>query len=212
MKRKSVFGFLSLAVVGAIGAGPAFAAISGSRHDFSSNSWNTTGQICAVCHTPHNAGSTSAPLWAHALTTATFTLYSSSSLNATAAQPSASSKACLSCHDGTVALDSFGGRTGTTFIPQGTSRFGTDLSNDHPVSIAYDASLATTDGTLYDPTTKTVTALGGRTVDAAMLIGHKVECGSCHDVHKSKGYAPSSADMLLVNNAGSSLCFTCHNK
>lgn len=188
------------------------AAITGSKHDFSAKSWNPSGQICIVCHTPHNATSTIAPLWNHVLTSATFTVYSSPSLNASVGQPSSSSKACLSCHDGTVGLDAFGGNlTGTEFIVGG-ERLGTDLSNDHPVSFTYDATLASNDGSLHNPTTKTVSALGGKTIDQGMLIGNKVECGSCHDVHNNKGDAPTTSNLLLVNNAGSALCLTCHNK
>ena len=29
--------------------------ISGSAHDFSGHGWNTGGELCEVCHTPHNA-------------------------------------------------------------------------------------------------------------------------------------------------------------
>jgi len=38
--------------------------ISGSAHDFSGNGWSG-GQICIVCHTPHNADATVAesPAW-----------------------------------------------------------------------------------------------------------------------------------------------------
>jgi len=190
----------------------ASAGITGSKHDFSSNSWNTTGEICRVCHTPHNATSTIVPLWNHALTTAAFTAYSSYSLNAAVGQPSPSSKACLSCHDGTIALDSFGGAAGSNFI-SGSPKLGTDLSNDHPVSFTYDAALATADGGLYDPTLKTVGALGGKTIAAGMLIsGNKVECSSCHDVHRGKGNSVTAGRLLLVNNTGSALCLTCHNK
>jgi len=211
MNKKFVMVILVLTVISLIAMRTAFAAITGSGHDFKSKSWNTTGEICVVCHTPHNASSTIAPLWNHVLTSATFILYSSPSLNATVGQPSASSKACLSCHDGTVALDSFGGKVGTNFI-SGEDKLGTDLSNDHPVSFTYDTALATADGTLSNPTVKTVGALGGKTIDAAMLIGHKVECASCHDVHADKGDSATAAHLLLVNNAASTLCLTCHNK
>lgn len=205
-------GMLALAVVGFGIAGVSHAAITGSTHDFSGKGWaGLDGQICIVCHTPHNATSTIAPLWNHAVTSTTFTLYSSPSLNATVGQPSASSKACLSCHDGTVAENSFGGIVGTVFM-SGSKMLGTDLSNDHPISFTYDAALATTDGGLNNPTIKTVADLGGKTIKDGMLIGDKVECSSCHDVHKNKGYAPSSSKLLLVNNSGSGLCLTCHNK
>jgi predicted CXXCH cytochrome family protein len=185
-----------------------FAGISGTAHDFSGQSWNTTGEICVVCHTPHNAdvSVTDAPLWNHQLTTATFTLYSSATLDATTGQPNGISKLCLSCHDGTVALDNFGGNTtGTNFI-SGSHNVGTDLSDDHPIGITYDATLAGTDGGLYDPT---ITSSGlGSTISTDLLFNGQLECASCHDVHNAYG----NPDLLRKSNAGSALCLTCHNK
>ncbi len=181
-------------------------SIVGSSHDFTGAGWNTTGELCIVCHTPHNADQTvvDSPLWNHDVTTSTFTLYSSSTLNSTPGQPDGRSKLCLSCHDGTVALDSFGGTTGTNFIT-GAANFGTDLSNDHPISITYDTALATTDGELFDPAT-TNSGLGG-TIAQDMLFNNKVECSSCHDVHNT-----ANNFMLVKSNAGSALCLTCHDK
>jgi predicted CXXCH cytochrome family protein len=189
-------------------AGVAGAQITGSEHDFSGQGWGTT-EICQPCHTPHNA-STALPvvLWNHAVTNASYTLYSSPTMNATTGQPGGVSKACLSCHDGTVALDSFGGSTGTTFIT-GPANFGTDLSNDHPVSFTYNNALATADGGLHPPTT-TSSDLGS-TIAADMLFGlgsDQVECASCHDVHN----AANLQSLLLKSNAGSDLCLTCHAK
>jgi predicted CXXCH cytochrome family protein len=189
-------------------AGLAGAQITGSAHDFSQQGWGTT-EICQPCHTPHNA-STALPvvLWNHAVTTETYALYSSPTMNASTGQPDGVSRACLSCHDGTVALDSFGGSTGTTFIGGGAN-FGTDLTNDHPVSFTYNNTLATTDGGLYQPTT-TNSGLGS-TIAADMLFGagnDQVECASCHDVHNAAG----QESLLLKSNAGSALCLTCHAK
>ena len=189
-------------------AGVAGAQITGSEHDFSGQGWGTN-EICQPCHTPHNA-STALPvvLWNHAVTAANYTLYSSPTMNATTGQPDGVSKACLSCHDGTVALDSFGGSTGSNFI-SGTANFGTDLSNDHPVSFAYNNALATDDGGLHPPTTQ-ASGLGG-TISADMLFGpgsDQVECASCHDVHN----AANLQSLLLKSNAGSALCLTCHAK
>ncbi len=182
--------------------------IVGSVHDFSGKNWNPTGEICVVCHTPHNADVTvtDAPLWNHQVTGATFTVYSSATLDATVGQPDASSKLCLSCHDGTVALDNFGGKTnGTNFIGGG-ALIGTDLSNDHPISFIFDAALATADGGLNDPTT-TPSGLGG-TIQTDLLIADKVQCASCHDVHNGAGVAK----LLRKDNTNSALCLTCHAK
>jgi len=183
--------------------------IAGSSHDFSTESWNAGGEICIVCHTPHNANITvvNAPLWNHAIsTTSIYTMYTSATMNSTAGQPDGSSKLCLSCHDGTVALENFGGVNSGTHLMTGPSVLGTNLSNDHPISITYDAALATADGGLYDPTT-TLSGLGG-TINTNLLIAGKMQCSSCHDVHNSAGVS----GLLKKSNAGSALCLTCHNK
>jgi predicted CXXCH cytochrome family protein len=165
--------------------------------------------MCVACHTPHNGSTTvaEAPLWNHELTAATFSLYSTSTLDATdMGQPDGISKLCLSCHDGTIALEDFGGTTtGTNFIA-GADSVGIDLSNDHPVSFTYNTALATTDGQLHDPSTA-LSGLGS-TIAADMLFTNKLECASCHDVHNDGNLT----SMLLISNAGSDLCMTCHNK
>ncbi|NOY23801.1 MAG: cytochrome c3 family protein [Acidobacteria bacterium] len=196
--------------IGLVMAGAVMAqGIAGSAHDFSGDTWNSTGQICITCHTPHNADTTvsGAPLWNHQVTTATFTLYSSTTLDANdLGQPDGVSKLCLSCHDGTVGLEAFGGVNTVTDPITGTALLGTDLANDHPVSFTYNTSLATTDGELYDPST--VNSGLGSTIDADMLYSGKMECSSCHDVHNT----PGIAKLLVKSNAASALCLTCHNK
>lgn len=180
----------------------AFAAISGTPHDFSGTAvYGTGGEICNACHTPHNAVSTLVPLWSHDTTASVFTMYSSSTMDATpAGTPSGASLACLSCHDGSVGIDAFVNSTGAgTEYMTGTARVGTDLSNDHPISFAYDTTLATTDGELYDPTTTP-------SVDALLEAG-QVQCSSCHDVHDN-----ANGNFLVMANAGSALCLTCHIK
>ena len=189
----------------------AMAGIEASAHDFASNA-NTSGwagEICNVCHTPHNGnGSTNAPLWDRVTTgTATFGLYTGTggSLDATITQPSGLSLLCLSCHDGTVALDNSGVNTDTmATIDSGNSaaNFGTDLSDDHPISFTFDTALETADGELNDPTRAPV---------AALLIGGAqgtVECASCHDVHNTA----IQASLLVMSNANSDLCLVCHDK
>src|SRR5690606_15218397 len=53
--------------------------ITGSKHDFSSDTWSDS-QICKPCHTPHNAiaPELTGRIWAHTLSTATYTLHGSS--------------------------------------------------------------------------------------------------------------------------------------
>jgi len=184
--------------------------IIGSAHDFSGKNWNNTSEICIVCHTPHNADITvtGAPLWNHEVTTSTFAVYNSATFDATSGQPDGASKLCLSCHDGTIALDNFGGKTSGTNFVGGSKNFGTDLTNDHPVSFIYDQALATTDGELQDPTSAN-SGLGG-TISADLLIGAKMECASCHDVHNT--VAVSGTKLLVKSNSNSALCLTCHAK
>ena len=201
--------------------------IVGSAHDFSTAGW--TGQeICVACHTPHNADTavTDAPLWNHTVTTATYTLYSNpGTLNATTSQPIGVSKLCLSCHDGTVAPDSIVNSplasppaVGLPLASNHYANLGTSLANDHPISFGYNAALATADGALYDPTSKSVTIGSGAgstktgNISDIMLFGDnndQVECATCHDVHNK---FTSGGKLLRISNSGSALCLTCHNK
>ena len=192
------------------------ATISGSPHDFKDETWNTTKDTCGVCHTPHHAVTPQLiPLWSHQSTESSFTPYDSPTLNATdVGQPSGVSKACLSCHDGSVAINSYNGVTGSEYV-EGDALLSTDLSDDHPISFTYDTALANADGFLWDPSTVTVPLMGGKTIKAAMLSGDKLECSSCHDIHKQKGTSSTSQLMLVISGdqgVGSKLCLTCHNK
>jgi predicted CXXCH cytochrome family protein len=194
-------------------AGTVFAqgTIAGSAHDFSSNNWDGNSEICIVCHTPHNANAEiGAPLWNHENSAAaSFTVYTSSTFDATAGQPAGTSKLCLSCHDGTVAIDNFGARTPTAGMISTDFEIGTDLTNDHPVSFVYSDATAGSDGGLKPPST--ATGITG-TIETDMLFGSAgsatMECASCHDVHNSA----DELSLLVKTNAGSALCLTCHDK
>ena len=201
-----------------LAAMPALAGtITGSAHDFTASAWSG-GRICVACHDSHKTDTTNtaAPLWNHANSTATYTLYSSPTLNATLAQPGGGSKLCLSCHDGTVAVNSFGGVTGTTMIST-ANNIGTNLKASHPIGFTYDTALATADGSLFDPSTKTVTIGSGTqtrtgTVNAMLLYSGKMECDSCHDVHNTFTVGGLGTGLVKVDPAGSKICLTCHNK
>jgi len=215
---KKLLVLLSVLALVAGFSGVSTAGIQGSAHDFSTFSF-AGGQICLPCHTPHNGELVEgAPLWNHELSTATYNLYTSPSMTATVGQPTGASKLCLSCHDGTVAIDSFGGQTGTNFIP---ARFDltTDLSNDHPISFTYDAALATADPGLFDPTTKIVTIGSGTfsqtgSISQVMLEGGtELQCQACHSVHNDFVQGTAISDALLkISIGGSELCLACHNK
>ncbi len=174
-----------------------------------------------MCHAPHNVKPTG-PLWNHAPSAATYTLYGSSTMDAAVGQPGSSSKLCLSCHDGTVGILDYAANTGGMSLGDAYgcvdcfSVLGTNLKNDHPVGITYDAVLATADGQLANPETKTVTigATMSRTgtLASTMLVSGKVECASCHDVHNRYTVGASSRYLLKVSTTGSALCLQCHAK
>jgi hypothetical protein len=192
------------------------ATITGSQHDFTSKNWSG-GRICIACHVAHKSDTsvTDAPLWSHVNSTQTYTLYSSPTMNAgTMSQPSGLSKLCMSCHDGTVAVDSFGGMTGTTTITP-VNNLGTSLADDHPIGFTYNTALATADGALFDPNTKTVTiGSGGQTktgtIASLLLFNGKLECSSCHDVHNT--FTVGASHLVKLPEAGSQICLACHNK
>ena len=82
--------------------GPAGATMDSYRNDY--------GEVCIYCHTPHGANTTiNAPLWNRTNKGNTYTVYNligSQASGNTVSQPGANSLTCLSCHDGTVAVDS----------------------------------------------------------------------------------------------------------
>ncbi len=71
---------------------------------------NDYDEVCVYCHTPHGSNATSqAPLWNHTLTSATYSTYDqvgSTTLTGTVVAPGPASLTCLSCHDGTISVDS----------------------------------------------------------------------------------------------------------
>ncbi len=201
-----------------------FADIKDSHHDFSGRSWSN-GEICLPCHTPHDANMDvpNAPLWNHQTTQATFQIYQTSTIDAAIGQPNGVSKLCLSCHDGTVAIENHSGKTdGTTYATFGNLT--TNLSDDHPISFIYNSALAQLDGGLNDPST-TLTGLGG-TIEQDLLYNGRLECSSCHDPHISRNTQGCSGChnvhagdgqmtktlSLRISNDGSQLCLTCHKK
>jgi hypothetical protein len=177
--------FVKTSVATAVVLGSALFAVSASagiantRHNLGAtgsalNKTDGTGEICIFCHTPHG-GDTAAPvpLWNKKLTTATFTTYDqlgTSTLDAAVGTVGSVSLACLTCHDGTQAIDNIinapgsGGFDTTGGGPDGLAwawtstdgsldkttgaftggiaagniwQIGTDLTNDHPVSMQY---------------------------------------------------------------------------
>jgi predicted CXXCH cytochrome family protein len=135
-----------------------------------------------------------------------YTVYSSNSLQAKPGQPTGSSKLCLSCHDGTIALGSVLSRGqpiqmagGITTLPPGNSNLGTDLSDDHPISFRYDANLATQNPKLKQP----AQLPQGIHLDAFQ----ELQCTACHEPHNNQ-----FGKFLVMDNSQSQLCASCHNQ
>jgi predicted CXXCH cytochrome family protein len=130
------------------------------------NRFGGTDQICVFCHTPHGASdNTAGPLWNRTQPTfSTYSVYTSATMDATAPTSyGAQSLACLSCHDGSQALNAvinapgsgltgpatWTGGTWTAYAGSaldpatgrltgtGVAALGTDMRNDHPIGIPY---------------------------------------------------------------------------
>ncbi|MHB2150528.1 cytochrome c3 family protein [Calditrichota bacterium LG25] len=179
-----------------------------SPHDFTNSEWNISDNSCSVCHTEDGEGhkSVKQPLWEHNYKEITYNVYQSNTLNAKVGQPTGISKLCLSCHDGTIALNNFGGGLQISKYIPAEAQIGTDLRNNHPVSFVYDSKLAEEDGGLYDPASSE-SGLGA-TIQQDLLIDNQLQCTSCHDTHNLMG----NEKMLVIMNAKSRLCLTCHIK
>ena len=202
---------------------------------------NGTSEICVFCHTPHhsNTSLTNVPIWNRINSTAaSYVAYGATLGGSTVGAPGSTTLACLSCHDGVTTFDNLANRPGkgtgnmagsliwevssTTGIGGVVSgvmtssrlNIGVNLSNDHPVSVAYGtdgrASLRATSTVIsavdvaaglaasassFDGgnLTKNLWAVKGYVNASAtigdLLRGGNVECSSCHDPHfNNKSY------------------------
>ena len=218
-------------------------------------------RICIFCHAPHHAykltgivegtgpESVSAeytylPLWNHDQTVQVFTPYYNGpdaplDPSQKAAQSitgginiGAASLLCLSCHDGTVAVNQFGSTpqdtrsisTGAAFMTD-EYKIGGDgyLANHHPIGFDYAAVAAIDleiipadtavfdhdlDAAVYGAVPNAINVAGSATVDN-FLWGGKMECSSCHAVHNTGN---SGEKLLYVSDQNSNLCMSCHLK
>src|SRR6266700_1849180 len=161
-------------------------AILRSKHNFAAGSPSemrsvSEKRVCIFCHTPH-AAKAATPLWNHKdSTVAEYGVYSSSTLQSQLGQPAPtdSSKLCLSCHDGTVALGDVAGGAPIPFLQGSQYRIpasspsnihkGTGLVANHPFAF----KPANTAETLKPPVK-----------DAVHLDpGGRLQCTTCHDPH-----------------------------
>jgi len=218
-------------------------------------------EICVFCHTPHAASTTvAAPLWNRSTVTTTYTRYTSPSLDANTIlngfsdQPAGSSLLCLSCHDGMLALGNVNvlrgqpatialNNTASGRMPPGmgemtgyTRLLGTDLTNDHPISITYNDAMAAQDGEMTRLSTAepaqrdliTGNIIGIRATGYKPLLpleptgpggSGQMQCATCHDPHRTSDkflrlnrfqVAPPSGGNF--NETADQLCLACHPK
>lgn len=187
----------SVSVMICLAASGLYAAVSGTAHDFSADKDGSAA--CQYCHTPHMALSGTV-LWNHELSDRVYQIYWSTSLDADVGQPTGSSKLCLSCHDGTVALDATirGGGGGSTYMRPGSANLGTDLSDDHPVSFVYSSELSDKDPQIRPP--------DSLPEELHLDQLNEMQCMTCHDPHDD-----TFGNFLVTTNMRSHLCVQCHD-
>lgn len=204
-----------LAIALVLAAGTASAAVSSTKHNMNSysgsqtqggttaNATGGTGDVCYYCHAAHNTLVGAAPLWArNNPVTTSYVTYSSSTISKNInGIMDPVSLACLSCHDGTIAVNqTIKGRVGGLatdkfMLGNATAKIGPNLSNDHPVSIAWA-------GTGYAGLTATMPAafqpynIGG---------SPGLACASCHEPHGT-----AFSKFLRADPNSGSFCVSCH--
>jgi len=188
--------------------------IVNTKHDFRASSTATIHatskqDVCIFCHTPHNAAS-GPMIWNQKLSQREFPTYNSSTLQSTITPigPADSSKLCLSCHDGTIALGDtqndgliqFIQGASYTLPPSSPSNLvgtGEGFADDHPF------------GFVPKRTAEIHTPPPG---DAVHLdTNGKVQCTSCHDPHQ-ESIDPIAEKFLVKSNDASAICESCHQE
>lgn len=221
---------LAVTLVAGMAAAAQAASIVGTKHDLSSGNTGansihstSTNQTCVFCHAPHNAV-TAKLLWnRNAVSGATmkiYTSYNTSAMRAKLTQNSlgndSSSLLCLSCHSlstaEAVVTNTTGGSAWLTdkgsnsTFPSKTGNM-TDLTNDHPVGIDYDAAYSVDTAGLKASSGGKVGTAGLRLFKSNVSGTSTMECASCHSVHDNQ-----NGKFLAISNNQSSLCIQCHVK
>ncbi len=169
------------------------------------------GQSCEYCHLLFQPEGGESPKWNHTPSQVSFyNVYDSRTMDVIPQDlgniPTAEmniSQICLSCHDGTIAIESRHNFLGGITFVTGDALIGVDLTNDHPVNFIYDTGLAAIDKDLVPPASTNSVDEEGQ----IPLFAGKLQCSSCHDVHDN-----TNPPFLVKDNAGSALCLSCHKK
>ena len=208
---------LLLAVLLSLGfAVTSFADITNSAHNLTTIAGTGTDEICIYCHTPHNStNANGVPLWSMTVSAGPtgYAPYSSSTFDAESTLTTDTlvgpSRVCMTCHDGTIAMNSavvgYSAVTMENAFSGSSAILGTDLSNDHPIGFDYTVSAA---NDLEIRAVGSPLGATGSTIEDALFQDTTMTCASCHEVHEpgSSGY------FLLQENTTSELCLACHDK
>jgi len=132
--------------------------------------------------------------------------------------PGSVSLLCLSCHDGSVAVNSYGNddqrsgskSTGTNTIVSsyaiGAAKY---LGNHHPISFNYDAVQAVDNVAIRSADDYNLTPTSSVREHLYGPAGGSLECATCHSVHNTGNGGEA---LLWRSDQNSELCLTCHNK
>ena len=178
----------------------------------------TETEVCKFCHIPHSAAAPEA-LWARSMSKAVYVMpeaRSGGTNRALASQPDGSSRLCLSCHDGTIALGEIAGAPtpspmiGAQRLAPGRKGFlGTDLSGGHPISFIVpdgDVGLANSGRDMG------LKSLAGIKADPDVRLDKsgKMQCTTCHDPHSDQYYVMDRVPRFWVKPSVEEVCLTCH--
>ena len=176
-------------------------------------------EVCKFCHIPHNAV-VPQPLWGHALSTVDRyevpTIRRGRGAIEPAPQPDGSSRLCLSCHDGTVALGDLGGSrprvpmTGAQRLDSGRrGHIGTDLSGSHPVSFVVPDGDPGGPDSERDMGLRPLASIESEEAVPLDTRG-KMQCTTCHDPHSDRHFDPGRVPRFWVRPTVSEVCLACH--
>ncbi len=175
-------------------------------------------EICKFCHVPHN-GLEATPLWGHALSSvanyAVPEIQRDQGRRQPVPQPDGSSRLCLSCHDGTVALGDVartGGirMAGSQRLERGRRGYlGTDLSGSHPISIVMPESDSGRGDGSRDMGLRSPAEIRGEGVVKLDAQG-KMQCTTCHDPHSDRYYQSDRVPRFWVQPTVGEVCLACH--
>jgi len=167
---------------------------------------STETEVCKFCHIPHSAVENEA-LWGRQLSK--LKQYETARLRLSGGgtpspQPDGSSRLCLSCHDGTVALGDLGGQ----HLRPGRGGMGTDLSGSHPISFV----VRDREGTQADEREMTIRPLLAieSNRDVRLDAQGKMQCTTCHDPHVDRYYAAGKTPRFWVKPTVTEVCVSCH--